>query len=182
MEIENLEKIFEGLETKRKEHFRFLKEEAGMDAKAYNALPKPNEWSAHQVHRHLMKSEELSLLYLKKKVKGLENVKPISFTSKLRAKKLWLLLKAPVKVQAPKQVDVPAYYGEIGLVEKEWDELRMETLRYLKNLPAEAWKKELYKHPIVGRIGILDMIRFFGWHADRHYGQILNIHQDELMN
>lgn len=139
-----------------------------------NGKPAPEAWSALQVCHHLLKTEELSLAYIKKKLSFEPKLKVANMATKMRLKLLKTYLNTPMKYKAPNNVstEVLPAYSTLPELESKWLALRADLKSYLKNLPADLFDKEVYKHPFAGRLSLEGMIYFFEEHFLRHLKQI----------
>jgi hypothetical protein len=86
-------------------------------------------------------------------------------------------LSSPLKWKAPEAIsgdNLPDHETFWKTVQK-WKNQRVELREFLETVPDELLKKEIYKHPFVGRISIIGMLRFFDRHFNRHRKQINRI-------
>jgi len=142
-----------------------------------NRQPKENSWSVIQVMHHLMMSENGSLKYVKKKLSFKPELKKAGVKAAFREFGLNTYLKSPFKWKAPEAIsgdNLPAN-ETFWKTAQDWKNQRIELREFLETLPEEMLKKEVYKHPFVGRISIPGMLRFFHQHFDRHNKQIQKI-------
>lgn len=139
-----------------------------------NRKPTPNSWSVLQVLQHMMLVESASDKYVRKK---------LSYNPKLPKTNLgtaWrmLLLKSynwlPIKLKAPSYVNENNFPADAVLAEiaEKWQEQRSGLRDFLAALPNDIFNKEVYKHPLVGRLSLLGMLQFYEGHFDRHQKQI----------
>jgi hypothetical protein len=139
-----------------------------------NERPSPEGWSALQVCHHLLKSEELALCYLRKKLSFNPKLKPANMATKMRKKLLLTYLSTPIKYRAPAAVgdDVLPVWSSLHEVEKHWKMCRHDFAMFLSQLPEDVFDKEVYKHPFAGRLCLEGMLHFFEQHFNRHVKQI----------
>ncbi len=140
---------------------------------ALNARPAPGKWSPLQVMHHLMLAERLALQYLRKKLSFNPTLKKANWKTAFRAWFTKVYLKVPIKVKAPKGVGegLPEV-SDFGEVVKEWKGIRKDMRTFLEELPKDLLDKELYKHPLAGRLDLGGMLGFMEAHMERHLGQI----------
>lgn len=134
----------------------------------------PDEWSIHQTMYHLILAEELSLKYIQKKLSFNPVLKNTNLLSFMRGKALSMYFMYPFKVNAPTAISGENLPTDLRFWEvvKRWKDVRKETKEYIETLPDELLKKELYKHPAIGKMSLKDMLKFFDLHFTRHRKQI----------
>jgi hypothetical protein len=146
-----------------------------------NFKPEPGSWSILQVFRHMMQSEGQILKYLQKKILGTANVQKASVGAMLRSALLNTALRLPVKYKVPKVIMVE--FDENYDFEKlstDWKLLRKEIENFLENIDEATSQKEIFRHPVVGRMSLLQGMAFMHEHLERHSKQIERImrHRD----
>ena len=137
--------------------------------------PGPGRWSAIQVMQHLMLSEGGSLQYLRKKTSsGVSGIGKTGFSATFRKWLLKAYLALPFKFKAPKVVAEESFPPVSGLeeVRSNWLKIRSDLRAFMGALPQEAHTREVYRHPIAGRMDISGMFDFFQSHFSRHRQQI----------
>lgn len=135
---------------------------------------KPNlkSWSVLQVCHHLIVSEELSLLYLNKKLQYKSYIFPAGIGSSLRSLSLNLSMRLPFRLPAPQRVsEFPENLSWEDL-KIRWVKVREGMRHRLSNIPEEYQFKLIYKHPAAGRLTLYQMLTFFRTHIKRHEDQI----------
>ena len=87
------------------------------------------------------------------------------------------LIKIPFKVSAPAPVSGDNLPEESSFWEtaKKWKQQREELREFLENLPVEYFDKELYKHPLAGKMSLYGLMDFNVAHFKRHRKQINRI-------
>ena len=166
---EEAAKLFEQLESRKQ---KLLDELDAMDEGLLNYKPSAKEWSFLQVIQHLMKSEELSISYMNKKLQAPGKLQKAGIAERFRALMLKIALVLPVKYKAPYGVsDIPeqADYSEL---KQRWHGLRQQMADLLQEVPDELVHTKLFKHPIVGRMNLLQAIEFLNQHFDHHLYQV----------
>jgi len=134
--------------------------------------PNINNWSILQICYHLIRSEELSLMYLNKKIFYKSHIRPAGLITMIRSWLLNLALRAPFRLKAPRRVaEFPDDLEWSGLKQK-WTQIREGIKNILETLPEEYENMSLYKHPAVGRLTLYQMLTFFQIHIKRHEKQI----------
>ena len=141
---------------------------------ALNNKPSVDSWSAAQVMYHLMLSENYALQYCKKKLGFKPTLKKAGIGAKVRSLIVQGYLLSPIKVKAPKAVASPMLpkEGDLISIAKKWREQRREMGDFLNSIPVEYLDKEVYKHPLGGRLSLAGMIDFLDAHFQNHKKQI----------
>lgn len=139
-----------------------------------NEKPSPESWSALQVCHHLIKTEELSCQYLKKKLSFNPKLNEANMAAAMRLKLLKTYLNTPLKYKAPENIGTPALpvVSTFAEVESSWKAVRKDLRSFVTGLPLEILSKEVYKHPFAGRLSLEGMLIFFEEHMIRHFKQI----------
>ena len=162
------ESKFKSLETKREAIFARLKSATSADLMR---SPGPQRWSAVQALQHLVIAERGTNMYLQKKVLGKDQVKQSGLVNTLRMVVGKLAFSIPMKFKAPNVVADPPANITLEETEKQWAEVRQNFYSIVKALEEQDLTKELFKHPIMGRLDIFQTIDFFEIHMDRHAEQ-----------
>lgn len=167
----SIENQLDTLDSELKLLLRDLKAHSDQDL---NWKPKTDKWSVAQVMQHLMKSEELALKYVQKKLSFEPELKNAGVMAALRGKIIKMYLKSPFKVKAPSGVSDDNFPEEASFWDlvKQWQSQRAEMRTYLGTLPDDLFKKAIFKHPLGGRISLGAMLEFHIGHFRRHRGQI----------
>ena len=169
-----MQSLFKDLEINRQSLFEKLD---SVDIDLLNFKPDLHSWSILNVCHHLIVSEELSLLYLNKKLKYKSEIASTGIRSSLRSFSLNLALRLPFRLSAPQRVsEFPANLN--------WDELKVRWVnvregmqKRLTTMPEDFNDKLVYKHPSVGRLSLYQMLTFFRTHINRHESQISKLIQ-----
>jgi hypothetical protein len=138
-----------------------------------NQKPNPKGWSVFQVMHHLIRAEGYSLKYVQKKLSHNPTLTNAGILTQLRVTMAILYNHFPFKIKAPEAVaeGLPEL-SSFWETAKIWKSQRQELRNYLNEMPEDLFKKEIYKHPIFGRMTISGMIIFFEKHFERHQRQI----------
>lgn len=139
-------------------------------------LSQGEAWSAYETLVHLFLTEMLALKYIK--YKELKATQPPQ-RSRFHAFRNWLLtmyLRSSRKRISPDIVDPRRYKGKdidtLTALFSRYREVRGELSAILESKD-EAWLSSgIFKHPIIGRIDALGMLKFFEEHFQRHTKQI----------
>jgi len=84
-----------------------------------------------------------------------------------------VMMTTPFKFKAPEAVNeqLPER-SSFWDIAKQWKQQRIDFKNYLNELPEDILKREIYKHPFAGRLGLKGMLVFFDTHFERHGKQI----------
>lgn len=139
-----------------------------------NHQPTPDSWSVLQVLQHLALVEQASEKYVRKKLSFNPTLPKVNLGTAWRIVILRTYNWLPIKLKAPSYVnennfDSTATFQEIAT---KWKDQRQQLQEFLGTLPDAIFDKEVYKNPIVGRLSLFGMLRFYEGHFDRHYKQI----------
>jgi len=137
-----------------------------------NKKPSASAWSAMQTAYHLITAESFSLSYLQKKIQAKEQVKPAGIAHAFRSALLKIFLLLPFKFKAPKIVEQVPDFKSFAEMKKDWADTRKGMQDLLETLTEEDTKRELFKHPMAGKMNIVQMIDFINDHLTRHSKQI----------
>ncbi|MBV6644453.1 MAG: DinB family protein [Cyclobacteriaceae bacterium] len=143
-----------------------------IDLEILQKAENPGKWSVIQVMNHLILSESASLRYLRKKIGGKDSLKEALWIDLLKALLLNSYLRSPFKFKAPGGLTAPDNGDDVKRVVESWDTVRKDFKAFLEEYPTELYNKVIYKHPVVGRIRLIDTISFLNGHQSRHIRQI----------
>lgn len=163
------EQRYKELEQKREQLFKDLK---AYSDETINRLPDSNSWSVAEVIGHLMSAERATLSYLKKKTLDTSRSKNAGLSNKLKYNLLKMLFSVPLKFKAPKVTTPIAKYSLLLEMDIEWAAIRRDTNAIIAKLDEKDFKKELWLHPVSGKMNLLQMVNFTHIHFDRHKKQI----------
>jgi hypothetical protein len=164
-----LEKIFNELEKQRENiYFKIADLPSDQYSRSVNG-----KWSIGQILTHLMTSERLSLLYMKKKSLGIKN---LNDSGSLEAFKTFLLKisqRLPLRFTAPKFLiaHTPSALDKEDL-QLKWIRSRQELKNFLEKIEDQNVRKKIYKHPVAGRLDARQAMIFFYEHIRHHLPQI----------
>lgn len=170
------------MDKKSKEHLKNLDQKLVAllhDLKNYsdaklNEQPKENAWSVLQIMQHLIKAEAGAIAYVQKKLSFEPALETAGVKSSFNSIMLNIALSSPFKVNAPEQISGDNLLTNLTFwdVAKQWKQQRKELKTYLEGLPSELYAKDVYKHPMTGKMTLANMLSFFNTHVDRHTKQI----------
>jgi len=142
-----------------------------------NKKPVEGKWSVLQVMHHLILVEGYGKAYVEKKLSFNPNPKKAGLAGTWRNFVMKTVLKFPFKVNAPDAVSGDNLPEESSFWEtaKKWKQQREELRTFLESLPVEHFNKELYKHPLAGKMSLYGLMDFNVAHFKRHRKQINKI-------
>lgn len=171
--IRGLEQEFTKLELQLAELLQMVKP---LSAAQQNFKPDPETWSILQVFRHLIQSEGQINRYLHKKILGVKAAGTAGFSARVRSFILNVAMRLPIKYKVPDviKVEFEDNYDFEPLV-TTWQQQRRELRTFLETLDETTGGKELFRHPVAGRMSIRQGLTFMQEHVDRHTRQVERI-------
>jgi hypothetical protein len=132
-----------------------------------------NQWSASQILSHIIQAEQISLQYMKKKFLGISNSDNTGLWEEITSNLLKISQRLPLKFKAPKVLgeNDPSSLS-FDELKSQWDGCRAELSLFLENFHRDLLKKKIYKHPVAGRLNILQAVSFMREHVGHHLPQI----------
>jgi uncharacterized damage-inducible protein DinB len=144
-----------------------------LSSEQQNFKPDSHSWSILQVFRHMMQSEGQIIKYLRKKILGAATTPKASFGAILRSAILNAAMRLPIKFKVPDAIKVNFDENyDFEQLSADWKLLRKELKDFLENMDEETAQKEIFRHPVVGRMNILQGLTFMQEHLERHAGQV----------
>lgn len=135
--------------------------------------PGPNHtWSVAEIMFHMMDAEKGTVKSLQKKLLDTQQIPRAGIKSLYRFFLLRWALRSKRKYKAPKILAQPQGPYDRGFIFEQWILVRMALEQVLVHLPAHMVNKQLFKHPYVGGLNIMQTLRFMGDHMERHLRQI----------
>lgn len=163
-------RLFKTLERMESERAGLLASMSHLDSGLLEKKPTPEAWSVAQVIVHIATAEEASLDYLRKKLEVGGHGRA-SAVAVLRSALLELALWLPIRYKAPAGLaQVPEMPMSRAL--QRWDAVRRAMRNTYTELSEEQVSHELFKHPLVGKMGLLQGLRSLRRHALHHHGQV----------
>lgn len=148
---------------------------ARLDGRDRTVLNRPRAdggWSVLQVVHHVIAAEAGTLRYTSKKMLGGTKLPRAGLTSKLRLLALKGALVSPLRFRAPViTADVPNE-ADPAEVLALWQETREGWRKLLDGFPEELLDRMVFRHTLVGLMGLRDTLAFLQTHLDHHVRQI----------
>jgi len=155
----------------------FLKVLKDYSERTLNKKPAEGKWSVLQVMHHLILVEGFGKAYVEKKLSFNPELKKAGLGGAWRKFIMNTSVKIPFKINAPGAVSGQNLPEESSFWEtaKKWKQQREELRAFLEGLPVEYFEKELYKHPMAGKMSLYGLMDFNVAHFKRHRKQINKI-------
>jgi hypothetical protein len=165
----DLLKAYDALEQSR---HKLLQEVAQLSSEQYRKEPN-GKWSAAQIVTHIIASEKLALLYMKKKSMGMASLENSGFLEPIKLTLLKISQRLPIRYKAPSEIikHTPEAMPLDAAI-KDWDNLRTKLRAFLESIDDANVKKKIFKHPIAGRFNAIQGITFLREHLLHHLPQI----------
>ena len=134
--------------------------------------PSENSWSMAQVIEHLYLVENISKYAVEKELsKNKNDIKNANWKSGLRKNVLGMIFALPIKIKVPIQAIEPVQ-NDFAKAKENWISVGTKFKPFLHDLDKEYFQKELFKHPRVGGMRMIDMFKFLHMHTQHHSHQI----------
>jgi hypothetical protein len=139
------------------------------------------KWSINQILTHILVAEQLSMLYMRKKSLGIDQLKDSGLSAAWRIIILQASQRIPaIKFKAPKIVldnTPPAF--PLNELTVQWETHRHKLKTFLESIEEKNKRKLIYKHPVAGMLDARQATVFFREHIIHHWPQIKRLlHQD----
>lgn len=145
-----------------------------------NKNPETGGWSMAEVVFHVSHAEKIIVQYIQKKLINPEESRRAGLKSWYRASLLRFALRSKRKFRAPKVLDDPKGPYEKDALFSEWKIIRATLSQTFNSVPREHINRQLFKHPVVGKINLYQTLGFMGDHMQRHLEQVRRIKKEIL--
>lgn len=130
-------------------------------------------WSIGQILAHLVSAERLSVLYLKKKMPGVDEADSSGLWEELKMLGLRLSQRLPLKYRAPRiVVEHTQPYENVEELWNAWDQVRNSLRDLLDPLTEQQASKKIFKHVRVGKLNVYHAVAFMREHFMHHLPQV----------
>lgn len=164
-----LRQLYDSLESQRIKLIDSLK---NLPLEKLNQQPE-GKWSINQIIAHLITAEKMSVMYLTKKIQGVNEVENSGFFQELKMLGLIVSQRLPFKFKAPKVVvENTSASTDLKQLEQEWNSVRKEMETLLEKIKDDEVKRMIYKHVRAGKLNIQHALIFFREHIIHHQPQI----------
>lgn len=134
--------------------------------------PAEGKWTPVQVMEHILTSERATLGYLRKRLEHPERLGKMNWKNRMRSALLYMALRAPVRWKAPEIVAHPPADRPMPEILEEWDRVRTGLKEVLESFPDNLHGKQVFTHPVSGRMSMHQTLRFLSHHLNRHLHQV----------
>lgn len=165
----SVKQIFDAFESSRVQLQDQLR---SFDPQQLSAFRSDGGWSIIQIMNHLADAEQQSLRYMKRKILQQEPLKKSGFKSIYRLLLLRIAFFLPIKYKVPPVLDEPSNVLTLDETIRKWSAIRDGLRELIGDLDSTQVKVELFKHPLVGKMNIIQALKFMQLHFDRHCSQI----------
>lgn len=132
-----------------------------------------NGWSILQIIAHLITAERLSVMYMQKKIQGIEDAGDTGLWEEVKMSLLIISQRLPLKFKAPQAVVQETIRAtSLQQLEEEWDLVRNDMKALLDRIQPHQSKRKIYKHVVAGKLNASQALRFFHEHFLHHLPQI----------
>jgi hypothetical protein len=128
-------------------------------------------WSIIQIIQHLIKSEQLTIVYIKRAISRNELTKS-GILSRFRGIVLVTALKSNLKFKAPSNVSNIPNSGEVMELKLKWDRIRKDLIKIVEESNEETLNKDVFNHPSAGKMNLEYTLKFMKAHIKHHNKQI----------
>ncbi|MFY0606280.1 MAG: DinB family protein [Cyclobacteriaceae bacterium] len=143
-----------------------------LDESKLGEQPDNKSWSIIQVLDHLVFSESASVNYSKKKLLAGDALKKPTFFHTQRMGFYNIILLSHFKIKAPAVVSAPSNTKSFAEAKADFENSRVQLKQFLEDFPEQYMDRAVYRHPLAGRITVLQMLKFFEAHFIHHTYQI----------
>ena len=167
----SFQKLFDALESQRTSMLDSLQH---LTTDQLNRSPAPGKWSVSEILSHLIAAERLSVLYLQKKIQGIEQAPDTGLWEEIKINLLKVSQRLPgIKFKAPQRVvESTANYHDLSTIAREWDQIRSELRTLLQKIPDQHLNRKIYRHVRAGYLNTKHALIFFREHIIHHTPQI----------
>jgi hypothetical protein len=149
-----------------------LKKLEALDEGLLSKKPDSKSWSVVQVVSHLIKIEEGSMNYMKKK---LSYNPPLKSTGWWTALKIWftkLMMRLPLRYKTTDFLEEATNDVTLEEAGKLWEVTRKQMRNFFDGLTEQQLSAALHKNLLAGRVNVYQQMSFMQVHFDRHLKQI----------
>lgn len=133
------------------------------------------QWSINQILVHLMTTELGTIRYLKKKMQSKEPFRSSNYWSNTRYILLKWALKSAIKFKMPKILAEPSTTMSYVEIKKNVVFVHAEMEEFLAEFPERLFDKQIFKHPLAGRLPLVQSLWMLNHHFEHHMHQLNRI-------
>jgi hypothetical protein len=132
-------------------------------------------WSALQVLHHVITAEEGTRRYISKKMLAGSDLPRADVTSRLRLLALQAAMASPFRFKAPAVTAVVPPEIDPEQLCTRWEGVRTDWRTLLEGFPEELLDRMVFRHVLVGLMGLVDTLAFLQSHLDHHGRQVARL-------
>lgn len=162
---------FDKIESQRKKILDLVRH---LTEEQLNHSSAPGKWSVAEILSHLITSERLSIVYIRKKMQGAAEVSDSGLWEEIKMNLLRISQRFPgLKFKAPRRiVESTTIYHDLSILVQEWDHVRKEFNSLLESIPAQYVNRKIFRHPRAGYLNVKHALLFIREHIIHHTPQI----------
>lgn len=166
-----LQKLVDRIESQRQLTLDSIK---GLSEKELNQSPAEGKWSVAEILSHLIAAERLSILYIQKKIQGIQQAGTSGLWEEIKIVVLIVSQRIPgLTFRAPPRVvENTPQYKTFPEILAAWSVVRSELKLLVEKMPDSALSRLIYKHPAAGYLSIRHALIFFYEHVYHHGPQL----------
>ncbi|WP_340105065.1 DinB family protein [Rhodohalobacter sp. 8-1] len=147
----------------------------GYTADQLTFKPEPGYWNLLQVLDHIVTSEKMSAIYIKRQLNGKKYPPPPGLKSRFRYSLLKVALKLPFRYKAPSIVDSTGKTPDLHILQESWKTIRGEIQTIIETTDEELLNLGVYEHPRAGLLNMEQALDFLDMHIRHHKKQMERI-------
>lgn len=134
------------------------------------------KWSIAEILMHIITSERLAVLYMRKKSLGVDTLKDSGLIEPLKVLVLQVSQRLPLKYKVPTSIGekTPIAPPKDELL-KIWEDERAKLKQFLSGIEDKHVRKLIFKHPIAGMLNAVQGVIFLREHLVHHKPQIVRL-------
>ena len=144
----------------------------GKDPALLNRPRVDGGWSVLQVLDHVIAAEAGTHRYTSKKMLGGTKLPRAGLISRVRLLALKGAMVSPLRFRAPAITAAVPDEAEAAEVLARWQETREGWQKLLEGFPEELLDRMVFRHTLVGLMGLPDTLSFMQTHLDHHVRQV----------
>lgn len=141
--------------------------------------PELGHWNLLQVLDHIVTSEKMSAIYIKRQLNGKKYPPPPGMKSRFRYNLLKVALKLPFRYKAPSIVDSTGKTPDLHILQESWNTIRGEIRTIIETTDEELLDLGVYEHPRAGLLNMEQALDFLDMHIRHHEKQMERITRHE---
>lgn len=135
-----------------------------------------DKWSIAQILMHIIVSERIAVLYMRKKSLGIDTLKNSGMMEQLKILILKASQRLPLKFKVPTSIKekTPEAPTRVEVL-KLWNDERLKLKMFLESIEDKNIRKLIFKHPIAGMLNASQGVVFLREHLTHHKPQIVKL-------